>query len=628
MRVAATAAALLLSASSARAQVLFQQFYYPIDNPSAPSTWWQQATAELPELTRIGIHAVWHPVPVKGGSGAQSMGYDPYDLYDLGSKDQRGSIATRFGTRDQYLAYVAAAHANGMRVYADVVLNHSGGADAAQENPVMAKLGWDDIADDSKVPEPWRPPGYDPARSNLRSWTFYAPKGADGKPGTGRFPRDWRHFHPSATHSDRNEPYNKNYFLEDYCHEAEGGYVATQLIHWGNWFKAHTGVDGYRLDAVKLVAPSFLNDFAAAVTRVSAPSSREPFFLVGEFWDTNQQLLNDFQKTTQNRISLFDFGLYYALKDMSEKPGEFDMRDILKRRFPDRERSVSFVSNHDVDRDERPMPRLKRALPYAIILTMSGRPSVFYRDYFKPEDKGLPGALTRLIPVHNRYAVGKEIVRHADADVLVLEREKNLLAAFNDGAAQNEPRTVTVPTGFGSRMRLRSLATKGAPPVEVVTDAIGQVTITIPGGDYLLLARADSNLKTHPDRFLRSPYATSQEWEFADDLDTGRLGATPRVVAITAAANTEITARMEGDENSGDLRVELRAPSGQSVARASLKGRGRKPFTLRHKAAAAGVYRFEVSAPGQATGGRLRVTYTAPAGAVSPTVMGGSSTRR
>ena len=323
-KVITLATLLGLLSTPASAQVIFQQFYYPIDKPPAGTSWWKQASGELASLAKLGVYAIWHPVPTKGGSGPVSMGYDPYDLYDLGSKDQRGTIPTHFGTRDEYLAYVATAHANGIRVYADVVLNHTGGADSAQENPVMEKLGWDNIQDDTKIPPQYRPSDFDPAKMNLRSWTLYTPKGADSKPGTGRFSRTWKHFHPSETHPDHKEPYHKPEFGEDYCFEAEGGYVGKELCKWGEWFQAQTGIDGMRLDAVKLVDPPFLAEFAARVTK-SAATTGDPFFLVGEFWDTNHQLLNDFQTTTANRMSLFDFGLFYALWDMTEKPANFDI---------------------------------------------------------------------------------------------------------------------------------------------------------------------------------------------------------------------------------------------------------------------------------------------------------------
>ncbi|WP_309719246.1 alpha-amylase family glycosyl hydrolase [Armatimonas sp.] len=415
--------------------ILFQHFYYPTPELPAERSWWKQATAQLSELAALGVWGVWHPVPSKGGSGKNSMGYDPYDYYDLGSKDQRGSVATHFGTRDEYLAYVAAAHTHGLSVIADVVLNHNIGADQAQLSPVQERLGWDDIPDDSKVPRDHLPPGYDPKRDNLRAWSGFNPKGRDGLRGTGRFPRDARHFHPTALHPDHKEPYHHPDFGSDFCFEAENGYVAKSFLAWSEWFVKQSGVDGYRLDAVKLMEPEFLRDFAAA--------TRPGSYLVGELWDTNPKLLADFQSRTERRMKLFDFGLYYALRDMMTNPN-FDMRELLTRRFADRERAVMFVSNHDVDRDS-PIPRDKRGLPYAVMMAMAGQPSIFHLDYLGLDTRpySLQHTLRNLTSLYNALCWGKESVLLATKDVLALERESGLIAVF---VRPGGPREFVVPT--------------------------------------------------------------------------------------------------------------------------------------------------------------------------------------
>ena len=53
------------------------------------------------------------------------MGYDLFDYYDLGDKHEKGTLATRFGNKDELLRLIAVAHANGLKVYIDTVLNHT-----------------------------------------------------------------------------------------------------------------------------------------------------------------------------------------------------------------------------------------------------------------------------------------------------------------------------------------------------------------------------------------------------------------------------------------------------------------------------------------------------------------------
>jgi alpha-amylase len=53
---------------------------------------------------------------LKAAAGASNLadGYGPFDDYDLGSKNQKGSIPTRFGTREQLQRCVAVMRANGL----------------------------------------------------------------------------------------------------------------------------------------------------------------------------------------------------------------------------------------------------------------------------------------------------------------------------------------------------------------------------------------------------------------------------------------------------------------------------------------------------------------------------------
>jgi alpha-amylase len=60
-------------------------------------------------------------------SGAFSVGYDPFDRFDLGDKNQSGSIPTRYGTKADLLRLVEVAHRFGLRVYFDNVMAHNGG---------------------------------------------------------------------------------------------------------------------------------------------------------------------------------------------------------------------------------------------------------------------------------------------------------------------------------------------------------------------------------------------------------------------------------------------------------------------------------------------------------------------
>ena len=90
---------------------------------------WRRTAEAAGYLASLGITDVWLPPAYKGQAGVQDVGYGVYDLYDLGEFDQKDTIPTKYGTRDEYIAAIDALHANGLRVLADVVLNHRMGAD-------------------------------------------------------------------------------------------------------------------------------------------------------------------------------------------------------------------------------------------------------------------------------------------------------------------------------------------------------------------------------------------------------------------------------------------------------------------------------------------------------------------
>ena len=97
---------------------------------------WKKVASEASYLDSIGITGVWLPPAYKGEGGNKDTGYGVYDLYDLGEFDQKGSIATKYGTKDEYINAIKVLKGNNLQVYADIVLNHRMGADGTEE--VMA----------------------------------------------------------------------------------------------------------------------------------------------------------------------------------------------------------------------------------------------------------------------------------------------------------------------------------------------------------------------------------------------------------------------------------------------------------------------------------------------------------
>ena len=94
---------------------------------------WPELAERAGGLNDIGINMVWLPPAYKGASGGYSVGYDSYDLFDLGEFDQKGTIATKYGDKNQLLAAIDALKHNDIAVLLDVVVNHKMGADEKEK---------------------------------------------------------------------------------------------------------------------------------------------------------------------------------------------------------------------------------------------------------------------------------------------------------------------------------------------------------------------------------------------------------------------------------------------------------------------------------------------------------------
>src|ERR1700678_3555047 len=98
--------------------VMMQAFYWdaPIHEKQA-GNWWNLIAERVEARGKSWFNALWFP-PVSKGSDHRSMGYDPYDYWDLGDYDQKGGVKTLYGNRAELEALIAKAHENGLVLYA------------------------------------------------------------------------------------------------------------------------------------------------------------------------------------------------------------------------------------------------------------------------------------------------------------------------------------------------------------------------------------------------------------------------------------------------------------------------------------------------------------------------------
>jgi hypothetical protein len=122
--------------AAARSEVILQYFETP----------WAEIEARMPEIAAAGYGAIWLPPPTKGTEGTRDVGFALYDRFDIGDRFQRGTIATRYGSKDDLVRMSQAARRFGIRVYFDVIMNHNGNPNTIENVGVdldMVELdGW------------------------------------------------------------------------------------------------------------------------------------------------------------------------------------------------------------------------------------------------------------------------------------------------------------------------------------------------------------------------------------------------------------------------------------------------------------------------------------------------------
>ena len=62
----------------------------------------------------------------------KSVGYDVYDIWDLGEFNHKGKIRTKYGTKEELVELSKTAKEHDVVIYIDAVLNHKFGADGTE----------------------------------------------------------------------------------------------------------------------------------------------------------------------------------------------------------------------------------------------------------------------------------------------------------------------------------------------------------------------------------------------------------------------------------------------------------------------------------------------------------------
>ena len=289
--------------------VLLQAFYWDCPREAGVERgWWRHVSARLDGLRAAGFTALWLP-PCSKAFSTTSMGYDPFDYFDLGEFDQRGGVETWFGSKADLVSLVDGAHAA-----RDAGLRRRG-----------------------LQPHERRRAGVQPR---------LPPRRVDAvPPASGRYEFDYACFHPSRFNRHDGESWGG---MPDLCHRNPLVYEA--LMAHANMLITQIGFDGFRFDFVKGFGAWMIRSIHE---RQYVRGQRLVFpFGVGESWSADGEIdawLDEINRFTDNPISAFDFPLRYRLKEMCDSYG-YSLRRLAEGgtvvgERPDR--AVTFVDNHD-----------------------------------------------------------------------------------------------------------------------------------------------------------------------------------------------------------------------------------------------------------------------------------------
>lgn len=381
----------------------------------ADGSLWNEVARTAPELARSGISGLWLPPAYKGIGGGGDVGYGVYDMYDLGEFDQKGSVRTKYGTKGEYLKAIEVLKQNKLQVYADGVFNHRMGGDAAET--VRATPYWQDNRLHARGPE-----------KDIKAYTHFSFPGRRKQ--YSDFEWHWRHF--DAVDYDDSQPNERNtvYLLQgkvfdDQVALEKGNFsylmgcdldfqnteVREELTRWGKWYLDTTGVDGFRLDAIKHIAAWF---FPAWLDEMERHAGRD-LFVVGEYWVPDISALHWYINIIGGRMAVFDVPLHFNFHAASHSSGNYDMRRILHGTLMQERptHAVTFVDNHD----SQPLQALEstvepwfKPLAYALILLRrDGYPCLFYPDYYgaEYEDFGRDGQRHKVNLPSHRWLIDK-----------------------------------------------------------------------------------------------------------------------------------------------------------------------------------------------------------------------------
>ncbi len=414
--------------------------------------------------TDLGARCLWL-MPV-----AESPSYHGYDVSNY------YRVEPDYGTNDDFKRLMAAAHARGIRVLVDLVLNH-----ASSEHPYFQEALRDPAS---------------PYRGWFRwSATKPAMKGPWGQ-------EAW---HKSPV---RDEYYYGIFWSGMPDLNYDNPAVRAEADKVARFWLTDMGVDGFRLDAVPYLVESgdtlahsrethrVLRDFAAGVRRVKPRA-----FTIGEVWDSTGTILSYYPNELDAH---FAFPVSDAILDAVRAGSSKKLLPELLRfqRALPPDRWSPFLRNHDQTRTITALggDTARARLAAEILLTLPGLPFVYYGEEIgmsgdKPDERlrtpmqwsagaGLGFTSGKAWEAAQPDSLTVNVARQAADPRSLLNRYRQLihLRASSSALGAGE----LIPVDASSDAVLAYVRRDGRRAVLVVanlgTTTLDEVTVTMPAG--------------------------------------------------------------------------------------------------------------------------------------------------
>ena len=368
--------------------------------------------ARLDYIQRLGATAIWvGPIfrnkPVQGPPGNESAGYHGYWITDFTHVDPH------LGTDGDFKALVEAAHARGLKVYMDIVVNHTADVIRYRDCPTSgcayrSRADYPYTREGGPDGEPINPgflgdqvqttANFAKLASPNYAYRVYVPEAERHL----KVP-DWLnnpiyyHNRGNSTFTGESSTMGDFMGLDDLM--TEHPRVVQGFIEiFGGWIDRF-GIDGFRIDTERHVNPEFWRAFVPAMLRRAKARGIPNFTIFGE---VSSPVIDVAQQAGHTRIDgmplVLDFSFRAAVLQALAGQGGSDGLDLLFKGDPLYQGGApatlampTFVSNHDLGRfahfvrlglpqasDDEVLKRV--TLAHAMLFGLRGVPTIYSGD--------------------------------------------------------------------------------------------------------------------------------------------------------------------------------------------------------------------------------------------------------